>query len=186
MAENEESKQPDALVRTSPSFAGMWRYVTGRLGRPKPPQVDQAKARVEFKPCFRAVTWDGSADGHIMGKCTAFCEKPTQHGVHSETRPDGFVWEGVRFHGLFDALENQAFKQWYALGGEETLEAGKLVVRAPQYTEGQKVPLPRFNFFLHENMSQMTAREITEYRRSGYVPTRLRRRGRGKPKAQEE
>lgn len=185
--EPEESNQPDALVHTTPSFAGMWRFVKGRLGRPRPPQRDSAKALVMFQPQYRVVIWDGEPDDHITGECAPLvCAEPGKFGEHSEVRPNGFDWEGIHFHGLYDALENQAFHNWYESEGKEVLERGEIVLRSPQYADGKKVPLPRFNFFLHEHVEKMTAQEVMEYRRSGTVPKRLRRRGRNKPTEAEE
>lgn len=184
MDDDNESGMPDALVHVAPSFAGMWRYLRGRLGRPRPPRQDAAKTPVVFRPCFHVVVWDGLADDHRTTECAPppVCSKPGEHGTHSEVRPDGFDWEGVHFHSLFDALENQAFCRWYETGGQEILERGELVVRPPQYDAGARPPLPPFNFFLHENVEKMTAQEIMAYRRTGDIPKRLRRRGRNKPK----
>lgn len=181
---NEEDQVPDALVHTAPSFADMWRYIKGRLGRPNPPRYDPTKMPVQFQPRFRVTIWDGSPGDHLTAECAPppVCSNPGEYGEHSEVRPDGFDWEGACFHGLFDAMENQAFRQWYESGGQEILERGELVIRAPQYRVGERPPLPPFNFFLHENMDKMTAQEIMAYRRSGEIPARLRRRGRNKPK----
>ncbi|KKK61570.1 hypothetical protein LCGC14_3013010 [marine sediment metagenome] len=185
-----EDQIPDALVHTAPSFAGMWRFLKGRLGRPTPPRLDATKLPVQFQPYFRVVVWDGAPDDHLTAECALppVCALPGEYGEHSEVRPDGFEWEGARFHSLFDALENQAFRRWYETGGQEILERGELTVRAPLYREDERPPLPTFNFFLHENMEKMTAQEIMAYRRTGEVPTRLRRRGRNKtkPEALEE
>ncbi len=165
-------------------FEGMWRYARGRAGRPKVPRHDPSKPPIVFQPHFRVMTWRGSADIHRTEKCgePPKCSNPGIDGEHSETVPDGFTWEGVRFHGLFGALENQAFRQWYEAGGQQILERGDLVLRAPQYREDDLPPLPRFNFFLHENLGKMTPQEIIAYRQTGEVPKRLRRRGRNKPK----
>ena len=167
----EGDQLPDALIHTTPSFPGIWRYLKGRLGRPRPPRRDPTKLPVQFQPHFRVVVWEGSPDDHRTAECAPLvCAAFGKHGEHSEVRPDGFDWEGAHFHGLFDALENQAFQQWYKTGGQEVLERGELIVRAPQYQEGKQPPLPTFNFFLHENIEKMTAKEITAYRRTGDVP----------------
>lgn len=181
---DEDSDQvPDALVRSVPSFAGMWRYLKGRLGRPAPPRRDPTKLPVQFQPRYRVVVWEGEPGDHIIGECeTLVCSKPGKYGEHSETRPNGFDWEGAYFHGPHDAMENQSFRQWYESGGREILERGELVIRAPQYRDNERPPLPTFNFFLHEHIEQMTVKEIIAYRRSGEVPKRFRRRGRNKPK----
>ncbi|KKL07337.1 hypothetical protein LCGC14_2587020, partial [marine sediment metagenome] len=107
---------------------------------------------------------------------------PGGYGHHSEVEPDGFDWEGTHFHSLFEARENQAFCQWYETGGEEVLKRGKMILRPVLYGTRERLPLPRFNFFLHENTEKMTAQEILAYNRTGEIPVRLRRRGRNKPK----
>ena len=165
-------------------FENMWRYARGRLGRPKVPRRDPTKVPIVFQPWFRVVCWEGSADAHRTEKCAPppKCSHPNSGGQHSETVPDGFSWEGTRFHGLFDAMENQAFRQWYEADGQEVLERGIIVLRAPQYREDDPAPLPRFNFFLHENIGKMTSQEIVAYKQTGEIPKRLRRRGRNKSK----
>lgn len=184
VADNEEETgQPDALVHTAPSFAGMWRYLKGRLGRPIPPHDDPTKLPVKFQPYFRVVVWDGEATDHRIDSCVSLiCSNPDGYGEHSEVRPNGFYWESVYFHGLHDALENQSFRRWYDDGGEKILESGKIVLRESLYQKGKSPPLPNFNFFLHENIEKMTAQEIDAYRRVGEVPKHLRRRGRNKSK----
>lgn len=174
----------DTLMPGAPSFAGMWRYLKGRLGRPRPPRHDAAKTLVQFQPCYRVKEWDGSPDDHRTAECVSVpaCSSPGKYGRHSEVVPDGFNWEGVHFHSLFEAQENQAFHQWYELDGEEVLKRGKMVVRPALYGTRESLPLPRFNFFLHENIDKMTAQEILAYNRTGEIPSRLRRRGRNKPK----
>ncbi len=181
-----EDTRADELFHPTPVFPGMWRYLKGRLGRPKPPQNDPIKVRVQFRPCFKVTAWNGSSDDHRTEECAppSKCAEHGRYGQHSEVRPNGFDWEGTHFHGLFDALENQAFQKWYEEGGQEVLEEGKLIQREPQYREGKRPPLPTFNFFLHENIVKMTGAEILAYRRTGEVPKRLRRRGRNKPKSE--
>lgn len=184
--ERDESRQPDALVHTRPSFGGMWRFLRGRPGRPTPPKRDPSKVLVTFQPRYRVVIWEGPSEDHITGKCAPLvCSNPDAWGEHSETRPDGFDWEGTHFHSLHDALENQAFQQWYEREGEDVLAQDAIVLRDPQYADGKKPPLPAFNFFIHEHIEEMTAKEIMDYRRNGTVPKHLRRRGRNKPKAEE-
>ncbi len=180
---NEPDQIPDALVHVAPSFAGMWRYLKGRLGRPRPLRHDPTKLPVRFQPRFRVVVWEGEAGDHRVSGCTPLvCAKPGEYGEHNEVRPNGFDWEGAYFPGLPDALENQAFRHWYEYDGQEILERGKIVLRDPQYRYNERPPLPAFNFFLHENIEKMTPQEILAYRRSGEIPKRLRRRGRNKPK----
>lgn len=185
--DNDDDQRPDALVHFQPTFAGMWRYLKGRAGRPQPLRVDPTKLPVQFQPLYRVTVWSGSPDDHLTAECAPppVCSQPGKYGEHSEIRPDGFIWEGAHFHGLFDALANQAFRQWYDGKGQEVLERGQLIVRDPQYREGELPPLPNFNFFLYENIAKMTAQEIIAYRQSGEIPKRLRRRGRSKAKPVE-
>lgn len=173
----------ETLIRhVAPAFAGMWRFMRGRIGRPSPPHRDPSKVMIIFQPHYRVVAWEGPESGHIVSACIPLrCETDTKgNGHHNEARPDGFTWEGARFHGLHAALENQAFRQWYETGGKETVEREEMVLRPDQYARGAKPPLPAFNFFLHEHIMQMSSREIAEYRRVGTIPKRLRRRGRNK------
>lgn len=179
---DEESHEAPMPPTWSATFAGLWRYVKGRLGRPMPPQYDPAQMPVAFQPRFRVVVWEGEATDHLSAECAVLlCSKPGRAGEHSEVRPDGFSWEGAYFPSTFEALENQAFRQWYESGGREIVERGDLVLHDPLYRDGESPPLPRFNFFLHENIEKMTASEVLAYRRSGEIPKRLRRRGRNNP-----
>ncbi len=185
-----EDQVVDSPLPTAVSFPGMWQYLKGRLGRPRPPRRDATKPPVMFQPCYRVKVWDGLPDEHRTAECSPppICSNPDGHGQHGEVVPDGFDWEGTHFHSLFEAQENQAFRHWYEEDGEEIVKRGKLVARPPLYHARERLPIPRFNFFLHENIEKMTPQEIVAYRRTGEIPKRLRRRGRNKskPDASEE
>lgn len=179
---DDELQDTSMLPTFAATFAGLWRYIKGRLGRPMPPQRDPTKMPVAFQPRFRVVIWQGDPADHLSAECVVLlCSDPSKYGEHNEVRPDGFDWEGAHFPSLFEALENQAFRQWYETGGQEVLERNQLVLHDPLYRDNEQPPLPRFNFFLHENIEKMTASEVLAYRRVGEIPKRLRRRGRNKP-----
>jgi hypothetical protein len=194
MADEEEQQIGGAIPRAiatimRPSFPG-FRNIWRRFGGQKPPRHDPTKARVWFQPCFRVVGWDGNADLHTTEPCSPHhCSAPDGIGRHSEVRPDGFDWCGTHFSGLAEAKENQAFLLWYEDGifegeqtqpGKDVMAKGKLVLWPALYGAQEEPPLPRFNFFLHEHVDEMTPQEIRAYRATGEVPTRLRRRGRAK------
>lgn len=194
MADEEEQQTGGAIPRAiayimQPSFPG-FRNVWRRFGGRKPPRHDPSKARVWFRPCSIVVGWDGKADLHTTEPCAPrHCSNPNGIGRHSEARPDGFEWCGARFSCLAEAKENQAFLRWYEEGifegeqtqlGKDVIAKGKLVLRPALYGAQEEPPLPRFNFFLHEHVDEMTAQEIRAYYAVGEVPKRFRRRGRAK------
>ncbi len=179
---DEELSDAPLTPRFAATFSGLWRYLKGRLGRPVPPQYDPTKMPVAFQPLFRVVVWQGDPADHLSADDCAvlLCSVPGEYGEHSEVRPNGFTWEGAYFPSMFEAMENQAFRQWYDDGGQEIVERGDLILHDPLYQDNEQPTLPRFNFFLHENIEKMTTAEVLAYRRRGDIPKRLRRRGRNR------
>ncbi len=192
-----ESKKPESggPISTigniiSPAFPGI-RSLWRRFGGRKPPRYDPTKTRVWYRPCSRVYSWYGAADLHTTDPCILpHCDRPDETGRHSEVRPDGFEWCGRQFSCLVEALENQAFTRWYEEGwfegeevekGKDVMKKGKMVLRPPLYGADEEPPLPKYNFFLHEHLDEMTSLEIRVYKSTGEVPKRLRRRGRSRP-----
>ena len=188
--QSDSSPIPTAIANfIRPSFPGL-RNLWRRFGGQKPPRHDPTKAQVLFRPCLRVTTWDGEADDHTEEPCILpHCNNPGGYGRHSEVRPDGFDWCGRHFSCLAEAKENQAFMAWYETGGfdggsgergKDVMEKGKMVLRPALYGAQEEPPLPRYNFFLHEHLDEMTLEEVRAYQRQGEVPKRLRRRGRAR------
>ena len=196
MSDDEEKQSagpiPSVIASiTRPAFPGL-RNLWRRFGGRKPPRFDPTKSQVWFRPCFRVCGWYGAADLHVTDPCAPpHCSKPNDLGQHSEVREDGFEWCGRHFSCLAEAIENQAFALWYEDGifegeqterGEDVIQKGKLVLRPALYGDDEEPPLPKYNFFLHEHLDEMTSQEIRDYQTAGEVPVRLRRRGRNRPK----
>ncbi len=171
-----------------PSFPGIRNFFR-RFGGRKPPRFDPTQHRVWYQPCFRVYQWRGAADLHVTDDPCVIphCSHPDEFGQHSEVRDDGFDWCGSHFSCLTEGLENQAFTDWYEHGsfegqeverGKDIMKKGKMLLRPPLYGVNEEPPLPPYNFFLHEHQDEMLPHEIAEYKRSGEVPKRLRRRGR--------
>ena len=182
---------PSAIINIMrPAFPGI-RNMFRRFGGHQPPRFDPTQHRVWYRPCFRVYSWQGEANLHVTDDpCVVpHCSHPGEDGQHSEVRADGFDWCGQHFSCLPEALANQAFTEWYEKGlfegeeverGKDIMKKGKMILRPALYGANEEPPLPKFNFFLHEHVHEMLAHEITEYKRSGEVPKRLRRRGRGR------
>ncbi len=181
---------PSAIVNIMrPAFPGI-RNLWRRFGGRKPPRFDPTKHQVWFQPCFIEVNWTGTADLHTTDECILpHCDNPGGLGHHSEIRPDGFNWCGQHFSCLEEALENQAFTNWYEHGlfegeeverGKNIMKKGKMLLRPPLYGATEEPPLPKYNFFLHEHIDEMTPEEVRTYQTAGEVPKRFRRRGRNK------
>lgn len=152
-----------------PWFPGM--PLINKLRGREVPRRDPSKHPIQFQPLYKIVEWQG--DEHE--ECTDLCRPHDR--VHAERRDNGFVWEGVYFPTLVDALQNQAFRRWYEDEGKVVVDAGRPVARPAQYGEDDDPPRPPFGFRLEEHFHEMTNAEILEYRRTGFVPPRLRRRG---------
>ncbi len=190
-AQPEGDSIPSAIINLArPSFPGI-RNLWRRFGGRKPPRFDPTKHRVWYQPCFRVYSWCGPAEWHVTDDpCVVpHCDHPGKDGQHSEVRDDGFDWCGRHFSCLTEALENQAFTNWYEHGlfegeeverGKDIMKKGKMVLRPPLYGATEEPPLPKYNFFLHEHVDEMTQEEIQDYKTTGEVPKRFRRRGRNK------
>ena len=182
---------PSAIVNIMrPAFPGI-RNLWRRFGGHQPPRFDPTQHPVWYRPCSRVYSWRGSADGHVTDDPCVLphCSHPGEDGQHSEVRDDGFDWCGRHFSCLAEALENQAFTDWYEHGlfegtdvelGKNIMAKGEMLLRPPLYGEMEEPPLPQYNFFLNEHVDEMLPHEILEYKRSGEVPKRFRRRGRQK------
>lgn len=178
MPEEEQTGPLDIVIQ--PSFPGL-RRLWGRFGTRKPPRWDGTKSRVEYRPCFRVVEWYGlPIEDHTCGD-PPHCSVPGKEGRHSEVRPDGLDWGGAHFSCFAEAMQNRAFQQWYEnKGGKAVVDKGKMTLYPAYYDDEGKPPLPPYNFFLHEHIDDMSAQEVREYQRTGFVPKRFRRRGRAR------
>jgi len=184
----EEQREADAPRDQSPpaafSFPGSG--ILRRIFRNAPPRFDPVRSRLIYMPRARVVRWSGSLTGHVTEDCSFPHCRTDEEGMgnHSETRDDGFDWEGAYFRDLDEAMRNEGFKAWFEDGGMEIMARGEAVIRPPLYgtPSHPKPPLPRFNFVIAEHLHEMRPQEIVDYYAKGDIPVRLRRRGRAKDK----
>ena len=150
------------------------KWVQRWRGRNQPPQYDPNKSMLIFQPMFRLVKWEGYREGHIIEYCNCANLSESGQGFHEEIRPHGLLFEGVPFNSLEEAMDNQAFAAWYEEAGKEQVDASHVVVRPPQFRDGEEPPRPAYGFLIHEHAHEMTNAEIMRYKRDADIPGRFK------------